>query len=325
MKYTITVTNWEKNFQLRKDVSNPSWFKLSNNFFNQIEFGELNALSLLTFLIIIAYCSQKNCNFFTISENLLAKNVRVSKKNLQSLLQQLKNHELIQIINFPDFTPTCGYQHADVPRIEKNRIEKKRKEYTENSKLVAEMKTLEHSVAKTAPHTQTKPSVKKSKQQRWTCEELAKLAHETLEHRGHKAPLVWTTNAVERWLQAIKLSGKAATRGYFANWVRVVWERECDDVVHEIELEKVLAKRPTDFHANTESSHDQNGKSEESTCPTTTQIAIKTPRIGLESKNEGRPGTEVISGEKSGLKAFLERSGVPAERVEVVLNEYQEA
>ncbi len=77
----------------------------------------------------------------------------------------------------------------------------------------------------------------KAKSERWTKESLTLAAHRAL-----GCPESWAAEAVDKWVAHAEFTGKPPTRGWFANWARMRWERErpspeqaeYDAIAHEI-------------------------------------------------------------------------------------------
>lgn len=56
----ITIRNWDK-FQPRKDIKNPSWFRLNHSIIGEYDFLSLTPKEKLLWIYVLCCASQKNC------------------------------------------------------------------------------------------------------------------------------------------------------------------------------------------------------------------------------------------------------------------------
>ncbi len=105
----VQILNWDK-FNPRKDVKNPSWFRLSHNLFEDPDFYDFSHAELLAWIYILSTASKKNSDTILVSLTHLEKIGRIKLKDFYSAVEKL---EVIQCL-LVHVTDTSRGRHADV-------------------------------------------------------------------------------------------------------------------------------------------------------------------------------------------------------------------
>lgn len=87
---TIKFNNWEKYNKRQKDIRNPFWFSMSNNFFYDPEFYDFNSDEKCTLFYLLAEASRNGCyGEFNITEQHYSRITSYSKHTLYNTLDKL--------------------------------------------------------------------------------------------------------------------------------------------------------------------------------------------------------------------------------------------
>ena len=90
----ITIINWDK-YQPRKDIKNPTWFRLNNDFFSHPKICGLPDNVKLFYLKILTTYSQHNANIMRTSCEHLHYVTKTKHLRIKHLLRILKQNQLI--------------------------------------------------------------------------------------------------------------------------------------------------------------------------------------------------------------------------------------
>lgn len=87
---TIKFNNWDKYNKRQKDIKNPFWFSMSNNFFYDPEFYDFTAEEKCTFFYLLAEASRNGCyGEFNTTETHYSRITGYSKHHLYNTLDKL--------------------------------------------------------------------------------------------------------------------------------------------------------------------------------------------------------------------------------------------
>ncbi|HNC40310.1 MAG TPA: hypothetical protein PK522_00850 [Nitrosomonas sp.] len=87
---TIKFNNWDKYNKRQKDIKNPFWFSMSNNFFYDPEFYDFSAEEKCTFFYLLAEASRNGCyGEFNTTETHYSRITGYSKQTLYKTLDKL--------------------------------------------------------------------------------------------------------------------------------------------------------------------------------------------------------------------------------------------
>lgn len=107
-KVEIEILNWEK-FNPRKDVTNPSWFRLEHSFMFDPEWDHLDGQEIAVWIYLLAYASFKK-PVFDFDIDTIARKARVTKAKAETAIEKLKDLQCISVTSRArdaDVTPTC--------------------------------------------------------------------------------------------------------------------------------------------------------------------------------------------------------------------------
>ena len=105
----ITIVNFEK-YNPRKDVKNPSWFRLEHSLFDNPDFYDLNHIEKLAWVYLLCVASKKNSESFTLSWPHVEK---IGGFKHKDFLQALEKLQAIQVVHV-DVTDASRARHVDV-------------------------------------------------------------------------------------------------------------------------------------------------------------------------------------------------------------------
>lgn len=100
MFITLSIPNWEK-FNPRKDVKNPSWFRLEHSFFENTDFYHFTHSEMLVWIYILSLASKKNSPTVRINCLHAEQVARLKKKDIISALQKLKEIQCVLVDDTP--------------------------------------------------------------------------------------------------------------------------------------------------------------------------------------------------------------------------------
>lgn len=100
----LEVVNWGK-YNQRKDVTNPSWFRLNNNIFDGETFFNLTNEERLLFIYVLCQRSKSNKDLFFINLNVAAALFGVKPINIESIINKLEENKMVTITRNGDVTP----------------------------------------------------------------------------------------------------------------------------------------------------------------------------------------------------------------------------
>lgn len=87
----VVILNWEK-FNPRKDVSNPSWFRLQNQMWNDSQFFTFTAEERWIWVCLLSIASQKNTSKLSFCLEWLALQTGVSNATIENALIKLERN-----------------------------------------------------------------------------------------------------------------------------------------------------------------------------------------------------------------------------------------
>lgn len=107
-KMRLAILNWEK-FNARKDVKNPSWFRLSHSLFEDHEFYDFTHAELLSWLYILCLASQKSSSQVFVNFAHLERVGRIKKKDFEGAIKKLEQLNIVLV----DVTSTLRERDVD--------------------------------------------------------------------------------------------------------------------------------------------------------------------------------------------------------------------
>jgi hypothetical protein len=133
---TIELCKW-KDWQARRDIKSPSWFKCSHDLFDDDELHDLTNDELVFFLYLLCRASKANEPVFKLNLNRIYENKRFSRKVVLSAFNKLQQNQIVEIVTAG--SRTCAYgsrpdpvrartDHGQQTRLEETRLEEKREE-----------------------------------------------------------------------------------------------------------------------------------------------------------------------------------------------------
>lgn len=104
--FRIRVINWDKIQSRRKDVTNPSWFKVKTNFFENPDLLDFNPKQRLLWLYILCTCAKVNrCDVLIFRKDIFIK-LSMRQALLKKTLGALRQRNIIDILQENDVTWT---------------------------------------------------------------------------------------------------------------------------------------------------------------------------------------------------------------------------
>lgn len=91
----IEILNWEK-FQFRKQIKNPSWFRLENRMWNDQQFFYFTAEERWIWVCILSIASQKQTSTLLVGLDWLSQNSQVKPEIIQSSLKKLRDNNCLE-------------------------------------------------------------------------------------------------------------------------------------------------------------------------------------------------------------------------------------
>lgn len=90
----IQILNWEK-FQFRKQIKNPSWFRLENRMWNDQQFFYFNAEERWVWVCLLSLASQKQSATLSLNFEWFSQNAQVGVKTIEIALRKLKDNNCL--------------------------------------------------------------------------------------------------------------------------------------------------------------------------------------------------------------------------------------
>jgi hypothetical protein len=106
---TVTIKNWDT-YNPRNDVKNPSWFRMSNGFFEDPDFYDFTAIEIQTWIYIMSLASKKSSATITIN---FTHAERIGRIKRRELLEAAKKLQAIHVITV-DVTDAERERNGDV-------------------------------------------------------------------------------------------------------------------------------------------------------------------------------------------------------------------
>lgn len=107
-RISITITNWEK-YNPRKDLKNPTWFRMSNDLIDHPDFVDFSPLEFHALVYFLSLASRRNSA--TIEINYAHAKIRnIQNATIISTIQKLQRNQTVQIseqICTDDFDLSC--------------------------------------------------------------------------------------------------------------------------------------------------------------------------------------------------------------------------
>jgi hypothetical protein len=100
--------NWEK-FNPRRDVTKPSWFRLSHDLFENPEFFDFSHADLVSWIYILSMASKKNSAVIQVNMQHVERIGRVKAKDFHVAIEKLKFIQCVHV----DYTDTLRGRYAD--------------------------------------------------------------------------------------------------------------------------------------------------------------------------------------------------------------------
>lgn len=91
----VTILNWQK-YQFRKEVKNPSWFRLENRMWNDQQFFYFSAEERWIWVCLLSLASQKQSATLVVNEDWLSQDSRVGIPTITSALKKLKENNCLE-------------------------------------------------------------------------------------------------------------------------------------------------------------------------------------------------------------------------------------
>jgi len=121
----VTILNWEK-YQFRKEVKNPSWFRLENRMWNDQQFFYFSAEERWIWVCLLSLASQKQSATLVVNQDWLSQDARVGIPTISSALEKLKDNGCLEF--------TLHERHAHVQVCDSTRHNITRHNKTEHNK-----------------------------------------------------------------------------------------------------------------------------------------------------------------------------------------------
>jgi hypothetical protein len=96
----VTILNWEK-YQFRKEVKNPSWFRLENKFWNDSQVFYFSAEERWVWVCLLSIASQKQSPDISFSAEWFSQESRVGIVSIDSALEKLARNECVTYTSRP--------------------------------------------------------------------------------------------------------------------------------------------------------------------------------------------------------------------------------
>lgn len=105
----VTIIKFTE-YNSRKDVKHPTWFRLEHSFFEKPEFFELTHTEKLAWIYLLCTASKKNADSFTLSWAHIEKIGGIKKKDFEAALEKLQRIQVIHV----DVTDTLRARNVHV-------------------------------------------------------------------------------------------------------------------------------------------------------------------------------------------------------------------
>lgn len=90
----IEICNWNK-YQPRNDIKNSSWFRMEHKIYFDCEWSHFTGEEMQCFMYLLATASLKNRSTFSITEEYISQNARISVESVTSAISKLAEKKAI--------------------------------------------------------------------------------------------------------------------------------------------------------------------------------------------------------------------------------------
>ena len=90
----IEIINWDK-YQPRKDIKNPNWFRLNNDWFEHPRLNDFSLEMKSCYVIILSLFSKRSKNVLETSWKRLHNVLGMKYKRIENALKQLQRNQLL--------------------------------------------------------------------------------------------------------------------------------------------------------------------------------------------------------------------------------------
>jgi len=111
----VTILNWEK-YQFRKEVKNPSWFRLENKFWNDSQVFYFSAEERWVWVCLLSIASQKQSPDISFSAEWFSQESRVGIVSIDSALEKLARNECVTYTSRPCNSTRHNKTRQDITR-----------------------------------------------------------------------------------------------------------------------------------------------------------------------------------------------------------------
>ena len=91
----IQILNWEK-FQFRKQIKNPSWFRVENRMWNDQQFFYFTAEERWVWVCLLSLASQRQSATLQVNLEWFCQNAQVGPKTIETALRKLKDNNCLE-------------------------------------------------------------------------------------------------------------------------------------------------------------------------------------------------------------------------------------
>ncbi len=92
----VTIIDWHK-YQPRKDVKNPSWFRLDHDLFENHDFFDFSHAEICSWVYLLCVASRKSSDQITLNMSHVERIGRIKEQDFRSALIKLQNIKCIKI------------------------------------------------------------------------------------------------------------------------------------------------------------------------------------------------------------------------------------
>lgn len=115
MDELLEIIEWEK-YNGRKDITNPTWFRLENRIFFDPEWDEFDGQEIAVWHYLLSFASFKKKHIFDFDIDQITNRARVSKSKVESAIKKLLKKQCVRItLKPPTVAVTPPYRVRDAP------------------------------------------------------------------------------------------------------------------------------------------------------------------------------------------------------------------
>lgn len=106
---TLTINKWDT-YNPRNDIKQPSWFRMSNSFFEDPDFYDFTIPEMMAWIYLMAQASKKSSGMINVNFAHAQRVGRLTKRDLDSAIEKLQALSIITV----HVTDTLRARNADV-------------------------------------------------------------------------------------------------------------------------------------------------------------------------------------------------------------------